>query len=127
MLSVYMFASYFLELISSASNIAISSAFVDDAQLFVTGRDVEEREMALMWSRETCQWTLSGTADEFKQSAARKAIIELLRQQGAMKPSAVAEELGKNRNTTKNLMLKMAEKNEIRGDGGLYWVSSPEQ
>lgn len=96
----------------------------DEATLFVTGRDVEEREMALLWTKETCAWTLAGSADEFKQSSQRKEIIELLQRMGALKPAAIADELGKNRSTTKNLLRKMLEHGEVHGDDGLYWAAS---
>jgi hypothetical protein len=50
----------------------------DDATLFVTGRDVEERELAVEWDQAMWQWVHRGSAEEYRRSEARKEILELL-------------------------------------------------
>jgi hypothetical protein len=94
----------------------------DEAKLFVTGRDVEEREMALIWSKETCSWTLEGTAADAKRSAERREIIAWLTTHGRATPMLVAAGLEKNYHTTKALLAKMIESEELVRAGGEYWV-----
>lgn len=85
-----------------------------DAILHITGRDIEEREVALSWDKETGMWTELGDADEYRRSQERQAIIDLIRQSGAMTPKEVSDTLGRNAGTTRSLMLKMSNKGELQ-------------
>jgi hypothetical protein len=96
----------------------------DTARLFVTGRDVEEREMALVWHKQTVSWTLEGGAEEFSRSEERREILELLHERGPLAPKAIAEALGKNRSTIKALLAKMVGARELMTAEGLYWAPS---
>lgn len=81
-----------------------------DASLFVTGRDVEERELALKWDVLIYAWRLLGNADEFCHSAERKEIIDLLRiHKEGMSPKKVADTLGRDSNATRQLIWKMSQ------------------
>lgn len=93
-----------------------------DAELFVTGRDVEEQELALKWDRERSRWLLAGDAATFRLSPERNEVIDVLtRAGGPMGPKAVAERLGKNYDTMRWLMADMVKRGEIVVVGrGLY-------
>jgi len=86
-----------------------------DAILHITGRDIEEREVALSWDSTTGMWSELGEADEYRRSLERKEIIELLRQHPkGMTPKEIAEQLEKNRNTVRRLLMKMAAAGEVQ-------------
>jgi RecA-family ATPase len=90
-----------------------------DAELSITGRDIEEQELALKF--ENGLWTVSGDASTYRSSPERVAILELLQERGPMAPKAVADALKKNHQTIKNLMWKMADKGDLRKvEGGRY-------
>jgi hypothetical protein len=91
-----------------------------DACLHITGRDVEERELALQWDSLTCRWKIVGNAEEFRITKERAAIIALLVEVGKpMTPAMVADATGKNRNAMKVLLWRMANEGLIHpvGDG----------
>lgn len=50
-----------------------------DAELHVTGRDIEERKLALSFAAEVGTWTVQGDAAEFAMSATRREILNILR------------------------------------------------
>lgn len=86
-----------------------------DAILHITGRDIEEREMALSWDRDTGMWSELGEADEYRRSQERQEIIRVLTEsKSPMSPKEVADLLGKNNSTTRVLMMKMSNKGEIQ-------------
>jgi hypothetical protein len=85
-----------------------------DAVLHVTGRDVEEQELALRFDKESCRWSIIGDADEHRQHKTRQAIFGLLSAQGPMTPKQVADELGIPRNSVKSTMRRMREDGALR-------------
>jgi hypothetical protein len=48
-----------------------------DASLFVTGRDVDEVELALTFNKEHCLWQLVGDAESYRLSKQRTEILDL--------------------------------------------------
>ncbi len=79
-----------------------------DGVLYITGRDLQEKELALKWNDTTTSWSLLGNAVEYKMSLERQQIIEVLRNTNIpMSISAVSSELGKNKNTIKNTLNAM--------------------
>jgi RecA-family ATPase len=48
------------------------------ASLYVRGRDVEESEHAIVFSGDTCRWSVLGEAAEVRRSEARKKIMAVL-------------------------------------------------
>jgi len=97
-----------------------------DAELFITGRDVEEQSLALEWDDSTTQWSLLGDATLYRISQERQAIIEVLaRADQPLGPKAIAEALGKNQNTVRQLLFNMAAAEEVyKLDRGLYVVGN---
>lgn len=53
------------------------------AKLAVTGRDIEERTLALTWDRLTGCWQCEGDADELALTERRQEIVEALAEMGA--------------------------------------------
>lgn len=122
-------ATDFLDLVSGTSGIAGSADTIwvlqrargtADAILSVTGRDIEERELALRYEKET-GWAILGDAKELKRSQERQEVIRVLREADhAMKPHEVATLLGKPANTVKQLLWRMSKDGEISCAGGSY-------
>jgi hypothetical protein len=89
-----------------------------DAVLHVSGRDVDEQELALKFDKDTGRWTILGDADEHRQSKSRRDICGLLSVQGAMTPKELADELGINRNAVKQMLRRMLNDGAVKGAGG---------
>lgn len=96
-----------------------------DAVLHVDGRDIEEpAELALKWDSETAGWTLVGDAEEYRMSEERKAIFTVLGESmEPMTPADVADALGKNRNTLKQRLWRMAQDGQLVNEGGRYKIT----
>lgn len=88
-----------------------------DAVLHITGRDVEEKELAMTWGADLALWTIAGDAEEFRVSKDRKAMIDVLRQMGIATPKDVAEALGKPAGTVKRELREMLDEGLIRQSG----------
>jgi hypothetical protein len=92
-----------------------------DAALFVSGRDVEETELALRWEAEYCHWSALGDADEYRISKDRADVLEALRgQHEAMTPTQIAPLLGKSVNATKKLLWTMQKDGQLLSACGKY-------
>lgn len=85
-----------------------------DAVLHITGRDVEEKELAMTWSAEFALWTIAGDAEEFRVSRERRLVIEALRAMGGGSPKDVAEALNKPAGSVKKLLREMLDDGQIR-------------
>lgn len=93
-----------------------------DAELYVTGREIEEVSLALKFHRDIGCWELLGTAEEVNTSEARKEIIELLKENGPLTGKEVSEYIGKKLNTVIKLLHKMKVSREIERDKKKYYV-----
>jgi hypothetical protein len=94
-----------------------------DAALFVTGRDIDEQELALRWNKEEARWSLLGEADEYRISRERAKVIEVLKQaKCCMAPSAVAPLLGKATAATKMLLWRMHQDGWLDVEDGKYGI-----
>ena len=84
--------------------------------LYVTGRDVEEIELAL--KMDAGIWTLLGEAEDYRTTKERVEIKVLLKE-GPMTPKEVSEILKKSRGTVKKLLWSMSKDGEVvsRGHG----------
>jgi hypothetical protein len=88
-----------------------------DAVLHVTGRDVEEAEIALRWEAKTCLWSVLGGADEYRISKERSEIIDVLRKEARpMKPKEVAPLIGKKYEATKKLLWLMSKDGWLKAE-----------
>lgn len=92
-----------------------------DATLFVSGRDVEEQELALSFDKSSATWSVLGEADEYRQSEARREIIDILRKSVVpLPPKEVADILGKNYSAVKKLMWEMGNEGALHTQSGKY-------
>lgn len=91
-----------------------------DATLHVTGRDVEEQELAL--TLVDGRWTLlDGKATDYKLADTRRKIVRLLREHGPMTPKRIAETLGIDHELTKKTCVRMdADDQLVNAGNGLY-------
>jgi hypothetical protein len=90
-----------------------------EAELHVTGRNVEEQALALAFD-EHGVWRLIGPAADHRKSEARKAILAVLAElKRPAAPKEIAELIAKNREAVKRTMLNMATTGDLRpvGDG----------
>jgi hypothetical protein len=92
-----------------------------DGSLFITGRDVDEREVALGFKN--CVWReLDGSAEEYRLGKDRGDILRAVRGYNGVTPSVVAEELGRNKNTVKTQMRRLAHDGKLHVSGGKYYL-----
>lgn len=85
------------------------------ATLHQTGRDFEEeKQLALQRDKLTAGWLLLGDARDINVSDTRREIIDLLRRaKRPMTPTHIAESLGKNLSTVKNLLPRMVQDSQV--------------
>jgi hypothetical protein len=92
------------------------------AVLDVRGRDVESDELAIQFSKDSCRWTILGSAAEVHQSEQRKAIIAaLVDRSEPMRINTLVAATGMKRNPLELLLGKMVKAQLIKRTGsGLY-------
>jgi hypothetical protein len=93
--------------------------------LHVRGRDIDESELALQFNKESCRWTILGTAADVFRSDERKRVLAVLKDAGPLPPKDIQfmAEL-RNRNATDILLHKMVRNGEIvRTKKGRYDLS----
>jgi hypothetical protein len=96
-----------------------------DAALFVTGRDIDEAELALLWDKPACTWSLAGDAADYRMSEERQQVIDLLtRHRKPVKPAEAAALLGKRLGATQKLLWTMAQADQLRAADGAYMLPS---
>lgn len=88
--------------------------------LYVRGRDVDEKESALVFSAGL--WTLTGEASEVRRTTERQKIIDaLIGAKDSMTPLELADATGMPRGNVRQMCLRMARDNEIvRSQRGHY-------
>ncbi len=100
-----------------------------DAVLYATGRDFEERELALSFDPVTTTWNILGTAAEYRMTKERREILDVLREaDGPMRPKEIAEALGKKYEVVAKTLQRMSKSGEVRKDTYgkyIYCPSSP--
>jgi len=98
-----------------------------DAVLHVTGRDVEESELAMTWNAEAASWMVCGDAREFRRSKEREEVLEVFRKEGkALKLADLYDALmHKKRVSVRALVHDLVKSGDLTGLGkGLYLLSS---
>ena len=89
-----------------------------EAVLSVTGRDVEEQEIALKWEPDTCSWIRMGDAADFQLDADQQKLIEILSaSEKSLSPKELVPLLGKNDSTVRQMVSRMAKKGIIKSQG----------
>lgn len=96
----------------------------NDAQLHVTGRDVEERTISMNWDPDQFRWTLNSgvceAEDENVLSAVRKAMLDLLRLHGPMTMRQIVEVTGEPEGTIKSRLSRMVGNGQLVNQNGAY-------
>lgn len=94
-----------------------------DSNLHITGRDVEEQELAMTFDGERGIWATVGDAEDRRRSEARQQIVDLLRQAGrGMRPAEVAKAIGRNEWTVRALLRRMVDDRDISKNKDSYHV-----
>ncbi len=96
-----------------------------DATLYVTGRDVEERELALRFAPSAGTWALLGDAAEYALGETRKELLEAVRSHGSLSPKQAAETTGIEHNLAKLTLWRMAKDGQLDANEGRYSLRSP--
>jgi len=85
-----------------------------DGTLFVTGRDIEEEnEWAMNWNPDTRIWEFLGDANVYKISGQRREILDLLINEGPMKPVDIARILKKDYQTIRQTLYRMLDGEQV--------------
>jgi hypothetical protein len=97
--------------------------------LHARGRDIEESETALQFNKDSCRWTILGSAAEVHRSNERSRIVLALT--GAEGGLAVKEIMSiaefRNRSAVDMLLCRMVKDGEVERLGrGLYKLPKPE-
>ena len=92
--------------------------------LYVRGRDVEEKETALLFAGGS--WTVLGEAADVRRSDERSVIAKTVTDnREPMTPAEITAATGMKPNNIKQLVFKMAKAGELHRVGkGPYWVDS---
>lgn len=87
----------------------------DYLYLYVDGRDiVDQQEIALSYDKTSGVWLYEGTAYDVAVTRKQQEIHELIKQSAqGITAKEIAEKLGKNLNTAKNLIQKLKQDNYI--------------
>ncbi len=94
-----------------------------DAVLQITGRDVQEAELAMQFQPERGAWTLlEGPAADWEMSPERRRVLSLVREAGGMRPKQVAEHLGIEYEAAKKTLQRMANDGQVDNSDGFYCV-----
>jgi hypothetical protein len=97
-------------LTGAADTILVLKRQAGNVTLHARGRDIEEKETACQFNKDTCRWTLLGEADAVHTSSERTAVIEALRvaDTGGMHILDVMAATGRSdRNALDQLLYKM--------------------
>jgi hypothetical protein len=76
-------------------------------ELHILGRDLEERELAVSFDKETCTWSVLGDAGHFDMTPEQREVLQALQEHGPMKPKQAGEILGVPSNTAGQRLLRM--------------------
>jgi hypothetical protein len=91
------------------------------AELLVTGRDVEEQEIALEFNAQVGTWTDIGDAEYHRTTIERQRVVNVLRQASKpMQPKEITEELGMKSSTVRSTLSRMAKDGEVQRTKGGY-------
>ena len=85
-----------------------------DGILHITGRDVEERELALNFDANTCNWIYRGDAKEVQTTKLQQEIFDLLKENGEMQLKDIAEALDKNPSAVRKTLERMMRRSSVR-------------
>jgi RecA-family ATPase len=93
-----------------------------NAELHITGRDIEESKKALRFDAQTMKWEILGDAEQVWKSKERTDIIDLLYKNGtSMRPIEIADALDKSGTAVRKTLSRMVNDGQVEWlDGGRY-------
>lgn len=98
-----------------------------DAVLHITGRDVEEKELAMTWSADLALWTIVGDAAEYRMSKERRQILDLLNGvRDGLSPKDIADALQRSPGGIKKMLRDMLEDGQVKQSGYGRYISIPQ-
>lgn len=116
-----------LGLSGCADTVMVLNRVSHGTTLYGRGRDIEEFERAVEFSKEACRWRLLGDADEVRRSDTRKAIITALTGVESMMPKEIAAACGMEPNNIHQALYRMVRDNEVAKEGhGKYRLPTAE-
>lgn len=100
----------------------------NEASLFITGRDVQDEELALRFNPEACTWTSEGKAEDRKRGKIAQAILDALKATTAgLFPNELAQMLDKSPDTVRKELWRLHKEGLIARKGNKYtWPGSPD-
>jgi hypothetical protein len=85
-----------------------------DGILHITGRDVEETELALNFDLFKGLWQIIGGAEEYRLSKQRQEVIDFLKNYSKpITPITISKGLGKTRGSIRKLLIDMVKDNQV--------------
>lgn len=97
-----------------------------DATLMVTGRDVDETELALSFSKDHCLWQLMGDAEDYRLSQERSEILALFAEGKPLSPKQVEALTGKPAPSVRKMLSRMTRDGQLTASArGYYQFAEP--
>jgi hypothetical protein len=97
----------------------------ETATLFITGRDFEERELAMQFDKQSWHWAIIGDAERVRLSQERQAVINCLEDASEpLTPRQLAEELVKKPGSVRKLLRGMARDGQVSDHHGKYTLAA---
>lgn len=96
-----------------------------DAVLHITGRDVNEAELALEFSAQAGTWALLGDAAVWALARTRRVLLEAIEAHTALTPKRAAEVTGVDHDLVRQTLRRMAADGQLEGNGGTYTLRPP--
>jgi len=96
-----------------------------DAVLLCRGREYEDGdiEVAMSFDKDLATWAVLGDANEYRLTAERQEIVELLKSHKTLTPKEISDLLNKPNNNVRRLLYKMVSSGDVYQDGyGKYSV-----
>jgi len=94
-----------------------------EATLDVIGRETEEKTLALRFGQDPFGWSVLGDDAAQLLNGERREVLELLREEGALSPAAIAAELGRQRPAVRMMLKRMREDGQVQKQGKTYTPS----
>jgi hypothetical protein len=91
-----------------------------DATLHITGRDVQEQELALRFAADAGRWELLGPSAEHHLHETRRRILETLAAHGKLTPKQLSELTPIGHDLAKTTMWRMANDGQLITTNGYY-------
>lgn len=90
------------------------------ARLMVTGRDIEEKTLALSMDWTSGCWQCEGNADEKEMSERKSELLKALKHLKRANLTAIANFVGKDKSNTRKRLVELLDVGKIKVDGEFY-------